>query len=82
MNELRSSDFTPKQCAVILIRNWITGGGHDPASMGREEMSDNLWFSNVISEKKHDQILIQVEGIMRPFEDRIEKLYSNIKGVD
>jgi hypothetical protein len=75
-----SSKLSPKQCAVILIRDWVTGGGTNPQFLDREQMCDVLEHN--VTESKYEKIVSQIVKIIDPFEERIENLYSKIPEVD
>lgn len=72
---------TDKQCAVILMRNWLFGGT-DPLWMNSEEMSHALDCKRNITDKRREKILDYVRDIREPFEVKIENLYSKIEGQD
>ncbi|QEM43287.1 hypothetical protein CHOTACABRAS_233 [Bacillus phage Chotacabras] len=76
------SKLTDKQCAVVLTRNWLWGGGIDPVHMDAEEMSDYLDLEKVMTEARRDRIMKQLQNIRWSFESKIENLYSKIEGMD
>ncbi|MEB9013972.1 hypothetical protein P4H82_27775 [Bacillus cereus] len=74
--------LTDKQCAVVLTRNWLWGGGIDPMCMNADEMSDYLDLEKVMTENRREKIIVQLGNLRATFEDKIENLYSKIEGMD
>lgn len=76
------SKLTDKQCAVVLTRNWLWGGGTDPMFLNAEEMSDYLDLAKVMTDARRDRIVEHLGNIRRSFEAKVENLYSKIEGMD
>ncbi|UNA01630.1 hypothetical protein MG295_00213 [Bacillus phage vB_BcgM] len=71
--------LTDKQCAVILMRDWLTGRT-DPLHLDADEMSNILELKREMSDDRRTRILAHVAKIREPLEVRIENLYSKIEG--
>jgi hypothetical protein len=69
--------LTPKQTAVVLIRNWNLGGEH-PLFVDYEGVTEVMRAKKLISLEKYEKVRVQVQKILDPFEARINKLYEKI----
>lgn len=71
--------LTDKQIAVVLIKNWIEGVGTYPPRQTGEEMAVMASLERPLSDLRRKRVVEQFHRVMRPFEDRIDLLFSNIK---